>query len=326
MSGDRGSVSNPGVEMRDLIRKAASKTIREVDQVQLALVTDAGDGITVGVTLDGFTAGEIPASWASPVTPAIDMRVAVISLKGGQSHYVVGVLDTPGQGSGEFLPLAGGVLTGFLTLHADPDAALKAATKQYVDAVLPSGTRMIFDQDSAPTGWTRDVATVDDRVIRIVTGSRADGGTWTQPNHTHTTSATTGDAGDHAHTNPNTAGEGSHTHTGPSHTHTGPSHAHTNPLTATSATTAIGNEGSATTFEYTIKAHAHTQGNTGNSGTALTGAQGTGATSGGTSHAHTQGGTGNTGTHAHSQATTDGGATAASWRPLHRDMIIASKD
>lgn len=32
------------------------------------------------------------------------------------------------------LPLAGGTLTGDLTLSGDPDAALKAATKQYVDA------------------------------------------------------------------------------------------------------------------------------------------------------------------------------------------------
>ena len=32
-----------------------------------------------------------------------------------------------------FLPLAGGTLTGALTLNADPGAALGAATKQYVD-------------------------------------------------------------------------------------------------------------------------------------------------------------------------------------------------
>lgn len=32
------------------------------------------------------------------------------------------------------LPLAGGTLTGDLTLSGDPDAALKAAPKQYVDA------------------------------------------------------------------------------------------------------------------------------------------------------------------------------------------------
>jgi hypothetical protein len=35
------------------------------------------------------------------------------------------------------LPLAGGTLSGFLTLHADPDADMKAATKQYADLKAP---------------------------------------------------------------------------------------------------------------------------------------------------------------------------------------------
>ena len=45
-------------------------------------------------------------------------------------------------------------------------------------AEFSSGERMIFDQAAAPTGWTRD-AVVDDRVIRIVSGARVDGGSWT---------------------------------------------------------------------------------------------------------------------------------------------------
>ena len=32
------------------------------------------------------------------------------------------------------VPLAGGTMTGFLTLNADPTANLHAATKQYVDS------------------------------------------------------------------------------------------------------------------------------------------------------------------------------------------------
>lgn len=44
----------------------------------------------------------------------------------------------------------------------------------------PSGTRLVFDQDAAPTGWTRDTAAaLNDRVLRIVTGARAHGGSWT---------------------------------------------------------------------------------------------------------------------------------------------------
>ena len=44
--------------------------------------------------------------------------------------------------------------------------------------VFAAGTRMVFDQDTAPTGWTKETD-VDDRVIRIVSGTRTDGGTWT---------------------------------------------------------------------------------------------------------------------------------------------------
>ena len=232
-----------------------------------------------------------------------------------------------------YLKEAGGIMTGKITLDADPTAVLHAASKQYVDGgglLLPTGTRLIFDQDAAPTGWTRDVSTVDDKVIRIVTGARADGGTWTQPNHTHT-QPTSSSAGSHAHTNPATSAESGHTHTGPSHTHTGPSHTHTNPTTGSSTSgsphTAVGNENGGPTFEYSVFAHAHlSQGPTGAAGTGATSASGTGSTGASTGHTHTQGGTGSAGAHAHGQTVTDGGATAASWRPLHRDMIIAVKD
>ena len=51
------------------------------------------------------------------------------------------------------------------------------ATWQAGLTVFPAGTRMVFDQDAAPTGWTRDT-TVDDRMILITGGARAHGGTW----------------------------------------------------------------------------------------------------------------------------------------------------
>ena len=58
---------------------------------------------------------------------------------------------------GNFLPVEGGTLTGFLTLHADPTAALHASTKQYVDnkvAAVPApvaATAAEFFANSAPT-------------------------------------------------------------------------------------------------------------------------------------------------------------------------------
>jgi len=44
----------------------------------------------------------------------------------------------------------------------------------------PSGTRLFFDQDEVPTGWTRDVsASLDDRMVRVVIGAPGEGGSWT---------------------------------------------------------------------------------------------------------------------------------------------------
>jgi len=153
---------------------------------------------------------------------------------------------------------------------------------------IPSGTKMLFYADTAPSGWTID-NTLDDKVVFITKGSSAGGqtgggahssGTWTQPNHTHT---------------------------GPSHTHTTaamtldtakiPSHAHGIPLWqdpgglsiyATRQTTRIGTEN-------------------------------TDAAGGGNSHEH--GATGADGTGA-----TGDGATANTWRPAAYCMIICSKN
>jgi hypothetical protein len=76
-----------------------------------------------------------------------------------------------------FLPLAGGVMTGPLTLAADPDTPLKSATKQYVDSQLsgavnqfPAGTTMLFYQPAAPVGWTK-LTSQNDKALRVVSGS-----------------------------------------------------------------------------------------------------------------------------------------------------------
>lgn len=56
-----------------------------------------------------------------------------------------------------------------------------------------SGTKTLFYQDTAPTGWTIE-DTLDGKLVFITKGSAAGGqtgggahstGTWTQPNHTH---------------------------------------------------------------------------------------------------------------------------------------------
>jgi hypothetical protein len=70
---------------------------------------------------------------------------------------------------------------------------------------FPSGTRMSFNQTSAPTGWTKDTATaINDSILRLVTGSVSSGGsvafsTWNASGVTGATTLTTDQIPNHSH-------------------------------------------------------------------------------------------------------------------------------
>ena len=56
-------------------------------------------------------------------------------------------------------------------------AAIRAALGQKLDrSVIPSGTRMLFQQETAPPGWTKDTSH-NDKALRVVSGSAGSGGT-----------------------------------------------------------------------------------------------------------------------------------------------------
>jgi hypothetical protein len=60
-----------------------------------------------------------------------------------------------------------------------------AGAQAKVDALLPSGTRLVFHQSSAPTGWTLD-ASKNDRVLRVNSaGGGGVGGAWAISGLTH---------------------------------------------------------------------------------------------------------------------------------------------
>lgn len=46
----------------------------------------------------------------------------------------------------------------------------------WADTLIPSGTKMLFQQTLAPTGWTKDTAH-NDKALRVVSGSVSSGGT-----------------------------------------------------------------------------------------------------------------------------------------------------
>lgn len=46
-----------------------------------------------------------------------------------------------------------------------------------IPAFIQSGSRMIFEQSSAPPSWTKDITTHNNKALRVVTGSASPGGT-----------------------------------------------------------------------------------------------------------------------------------------------------
>lgn len=185
---------------------------------------------------------------------------------------------------------------------------------------FPSGTRMMFSQAAAPTGWTQDI-TVNDRVLRVVSSAgNGDGGSWTisgvtvgshaltvaeLPVHTHSVSGTTAiNTASHKHTFSGTTGTDS-----PDHTHT---YSHLD----------FGGTGGSLGYNNASSQHLSTS----TSGASVR-------------HTHSFSGTTNveTADHNHTFSTTSGSAGSGSahahtiaadgaWRPAYRDVIIAAKD
>lgn len=69
------------------------------------------------------------------------------------------------EGGSTALPLTGGTMTGFITLHADPTQPLHAVTKQYVDNKIPVSVK---DYGAVGNGSTDDTAAVQAAVDAVI--------------------------------------------------------------------------------------------------------------------------------------------------------------
>ena len=82
---------------------------------------------------------------------------------------------------------------------------------------FPSGTRMLFQQTAAPTGWTKDTSDTNERALRVVSGTVSSGGTsnftsvFGASTVTGATSPGTNTVADHDHSG-TTGNDGGHTH------------------------------------------------------------------------------------------------------------------
>lgn len=100
---------------------------------------------------------------ASTTVSAASETVAGIAEIATQTETDTGTDDarivTPLKAATRFLAKAGGTLTGFLTLHADPTSAMHAVTKQYADGLTTGGggggIQVDFYDTAGSYTWTK---------------------------------------------------------------------------------------------------------------------------------------------------------------------------
>jgi hypothetical protein len=173
-----------------------------------------------------FAAGTITASLTGNVTG---------NVTGNASGTAAGLSATLAVGSGGTGITSAGTNGNVLTSNGSAWVSSAPASQGFA-----SGTRMSFNQTSAPTGWTKDTTSaINDSILRLVTGSVSSGGSTgfstfnaqtstgaftlsisEIPSHTHTVGAGTNfgsgissqSLGTFANTTSSTGGGGSHSH------------------------------------------------------------------------------------------------------------------
>ena len=102
---------------------------------------------------------------ANPATDSADQRIPSTKWVKESGTYV--------SGSAYSAPVDGQLWVD----TSDTNYALKAYNSSLSPAAwqlvggFPSGTKMLFQQETAPTGWTKETSTIDNHALRVTTGT-----------------------------------------------------------------------------------------------------------------------------------------------------------
>ena len=144
-----------------------------------AIAYSAGDGFDLRITAATFsnfvkdttlttTLATIAGTYESLASKSNDIGLSADSATlYPTQHATKSYVDTK---------ILGNALNNFLVADATLDAHA-VSYKQLVATAFPSGTRLVFQQTAAPTGWTKDInAALNDTALRFVTGTVGTGG------------------------------------------------------------------------------------------------------------------------------------------------------
>ena len=157
------------------INDTGSGSLRVVtDSLQVRNTANTANKFTVATSSGNTTiAGNLDVANGVDVTGNITVSGTVDGVDVAALYSSTNGLS---NGSGV---LANGVTA---TTQGTSDNSTKVATTAYVTTAVanaepfPSGTKMIFQQSSAPTGWTKVTSNVNNKALRLVSGNVSSGG------------------------------------------------------------------------------------------------------------------------------------------------------
>jgi hypothetical protein len=153
-----------------------------------------------------LTSGTTAASWDADVQGFTTSLSVAQGGTGATTQTAYAVLTGGTTSTGAFQSIASVGTTGQV-LTSNGAGALP--TFQAAGGGFATGTRMSFQQTSAPTGWTKDTtAAINDSILRLVTGSVSSGGsvafsTWAAQTADGATTLSTAQIPSHTHTQDN---------------------------------------------------------------------------------------------------------------------------
>jgi hypothetical protein len=118
-------------------------------------------------------AGAITVTFASAAALGAGFQVTVIKTDSSANTITLDPSGTETVNGSSTLTLSAPM--EMAEIHYNSDTALQVGKPP---TIIPTGSKVIFAQASAPTGWTQD-ASMNDRVLRVVSGAGgAQGGSW----------------------------------------------------------------------------------------------------------------------------------------------------